>query len=211
MAYTQSVGIVFFDNSGRILALSEADRDDLTIPGGVIDEGETIKQALYREIKEEIGLDKKDISNDVNLLVIDNLSGKKGTHTAIIFGSLINDSVISKVEEYIKSRDDRQKEETKEIIAKQFVSTNSIMIKDSFRFGLNERLISALKAKQSNKVFIMQNRKYCKECLGTLNIKSNFFNHVIKENVVDLSRENKVQLPVIELISRKEKLYAYNI
>jgi 8-oxo-dGTP diphosphatase len=51
-----SLKAVILDERGRILVVKERGRDWWDIPGGGLDHGETIKEALARELFEEIAL-----------------------------------------------------------------------------------------------------------------------------------------------------------
>jgi ADP-ribose pyrophosphatase YjhB (NUDIX family) len=51
-----SVKAVILDDQGRILVVKESGRDWWDIPGGGIDHGETLKEALSRELREEVSL-----------------------------------------------------------------------------------------------------------------------------------------------------------
>lgn len=57
-----TVGALIFNSEGKIFLIkSHKWRDKYVIPGGHIELGETLEQALKREIKEETGLDIYDI------------------------------------------------------------------------------------------------------------------------------------------------------
>lgn len=59
------VDIALFDESGKILMARrgrDPDKGKLGLPGGFIDIDETAEEALFREIKEELDLEKTDIS-----------------------------------------------------------------------------------------------------------------------------------------------------
>ena len=57
-----TVGALIFNQEGQVLLLrSHKWRDKYCIPGGHIELGETIEDALQREVKEETGLDIYDI------------------------------------------------------------------------------------------------------------------------------------------------------
>ncbi|MFI9636619.1 NUDIX hydrolase [Nocardia sp. NPDC051929] len=45
------------DSQGRILMIHRTDNDHYSIPGGGLEAGETVTQALVREVKEETGID----------------------------------------------------------------------------------------------------------------------------------------------------------
>ena len=52
-------GALFWDKRGHFLLLKQSYRNYWTIPGGVVDENESPRQAVVREIKEELNLDVK--------------------------------------------------------------------------------------------------------------------------------------------------------
>jgi mutator protein MutT len=57
-----TVGALIFDPQGRTLLIrTHKWGDRWGIPGGKIDEGETMEAALVREVKEETGLDASDV------------------------------------------------------------------------------------------------------------------------------------------------------
>ena len=49
-------GTLFFNTAGDLLIVHPTYKDRWEIPGGVVEDNESIKQALEREIKEELGL-----------------------------------------------------------------------------------------------------------------------------------------------------------
>lgn len=51
-----SLKSVIFDEQGRLLVVKETGRDWWDLPGGGLDHGESIKQALARELFEEVAL-----------------------------------------------------------------------------------------------------------------------------------------------------------
>ncbi|MFI6364173.1 NUDIX hydrolase [Nocardia sp. NPDC050630] len=52
-----AVSAVIRDSQGRVLMIHRTDNDRYSIPGGGLEAGETITQALVREVKEETGID----------------------------------------------------------------------------------------------------------------------------------------------------------
>jgi 8-oxo-dGTP diphosphatase len=52
-----AAGVLFFDDSGRILLVQPTYKDHWDIPGGYVETGETPAQAAAREIREELGID----------------------------------------------------------------------------------------------------------------------------------------------------------
>ena len=51
-----SAGALFFDERGALLLVKPTYQDGWEIPGGIVEQGESPKQACAREIKEELGL-----------------------------------------------------------------------------------------------------------------------------------------------------------
>jgi 8-oxo-dGTP diphosphatase len=60
-------GAMFFNNIGEILIVKPTYKDHWSLPGGVVDENESPKQACMREIKEEIGID----AENLNFICVD--------------------------------------------------------------------------------------------------------------------------------------------
>lgn len=52
-----SVTAIITDGDGRLLLVHKSDNDLWALPGGGVDVGESISQAVVREVKEETGLD----------------------------------------------------------------------------------------------------------------------------------------------------------
>ncbi len=62
LPYRLSVGITLFNQENKVFVGERIDSPgSWQMPQGGIDEGETIEQALFREMMEEIGTDKADI------------------------------------------------------------------------------------------------------------------------------------------------------
>lgn len=51
------VGVLFFDESDRLLIVKPDYKDHWSIPGGTIDANESPRAAAIREVKEEVGLE----------------------------------------------------------------------------------------------------------------------------------------------------------
>ncbi|MFC1645205.1 NUDIX domain-containing protein [Patescibacteria group bacterium] len=91
-------GALFFDEHGNLLVLETSYKEGWTIPGGVVDEGESVIDGLKREVKEEIGLD---ISSK-KLLVTEYKSGKVDDYFSeslqfIFFGGILSREDIEKI------------------------------------------------------------------------------------------------------------------
>ncbi|MBF6236648.1 NUDIX domain-containing protein [Nocardia otitidiscaviarum] len=52
-----AVSALVRDESGRILMIHRTDNDMYSIPGGGLEAGETVSEAVVREVKEETGID----------------------------------------------------------------------------------------------------------------------------------------------------------
>ena len=59
--YRPNVAIIIVNRKGRILWCKRKDGNGWQFPQGGLDPGESPKEAIYRETKEEVGLDKEDI------------------------------------------------------------------------------------------------------------------------------------------------------
>jgi 8-oxo-dGTP diphosphatase len=62
-----SAGALFFDSAGRLLIVNPTYKAHWTIPGGVMEAGETPWEACRREVLEEVGLE---LSADAGRLVV---------------------------------------------------------------------------------------------------------------------------------------------
>ena len=54
--YRPNVGIVLFNNASQVLWARRSRHDGWQFPQGGIEHGETLEQAVYRELYEEVGL-----------------------------------------------------------------------------------------------------------------------------------------------------------
>lgn len=67
-----SVCLLTFNKQGKLLAVSRKhDHNDMGLPGGKIDPGETKEEAILREVKEETGLDIENLKFQFVRLCID--------------------------------------------------------------------------------------------------------------------------------------------
>jgi 8-oxo-dGTP pyrophosphatase MutT (NUDIX family) len=76
-----SAGVLFFDESGRLLIVEPAYKPDWEIPGGVVELNESPREACIREVKEELGLERPLSS----LLCVDYLSESEQKTEAVVF------------------------------------------------------------------------------------------------------------------------------
>ena len=60
-SYRPNVAIIIVNKMGKILWCKRKDGKGWQFPQGGLDEGESTTEAIYRETKEEVGLDKEDI------------------------------------------------------------------------------------------------------------------------------------------------------
>ena len=59
--YRANVGIIVADGSGRVLIGGRVGRDGWQFPQGGIRSGESVEDAMYRELNEEVGLVPEDV------------------------------------------------------------------------------------------------------------------------------------------------------
>lgn len=59
--FRANVGIIICNKSGQVFWARRYGQHSWQFPQGGIDEGETAEQAMYRELNEEVGLQKKDV------------------------------------------------------------------------------------------------------------------------------------------------------
>lgn len=65
--YRVSIKALIIDKN-KILLVKEWDDEWWSFPGGGIEHGESIQQALYREITEELGINPKDIKSNFEII-----------------------------------------------------------------------------------------------------------------------------------------------
>jgi putative (di)nucleoside polyphosphate hydrolase len=59
--YRPNVGIVLINNAGQVLWARRSRHDGWQFPQGGIEQGETLEQAAYRELYEEVGLRQQNV------------------------------------------------------------------------------------------------------------------------------------------------------
>ena len=59
--FRQGVGIVICDGRGRVLLARRSDHQGWQFPQGGVLQGESPREAMYRELKEELGLDRSHV------------------------------------------------------------------------------------------------------------------------------------------------------
>lgn len=60
--YRANVGIILKDRAGRVLIAGRRDRGGWQFPQGGVRSGEPLEAAMYRELREEVGLERADVS-----------------------------------------------------------------------------------------------------------------------------------------------------
>ncbi len=91
-----SSAVLFTDKHSRLMIVNLTYKNHWGVPGGIVDENESPKQAAIREIKEELGLDLKNL----RLLAVDYVSGEAEKRERIQFvfgGGVLDKTEISKV------------------------------------------------------------------------------------------------------------------
>ena len=90
-----SAGVALYDANGRVLIVKAHYKKYWSFPGGIVDEGETPRQAAVRETREEVGLpvhiDKLDFR-----LIVNRVSDIAQTYQ-FIFESRVGASVLNHV------------------------------------------------------------------------------------------------------------------
>ena len=71
-----AVGVLFFNEQNELLIVKPTYKEGWSIPGGVIDENESPREACVREVKEELGID----LFSVRLLAVDYMSPAKSQY-----------------------------------------------------------------------------------------------------------------------------------
>ncbi|NCF65497.1 MAG: NUDIX domain-containing protein [Chloroflexi bacterium] len=91
-----SAGCLFFDERGRLLVVNPTYKDTWEIPGGVVEENESPREAVIREVVEELGL----VCRPERLLCVD-YSSETGTRTEslqfIFLAPVLSDQTIGMI------------------------------------------------------------------------------------------------------------------
>ncbi len=108
-----AAGVIFLNEKEEVLIVKPSYKDYWFIPGGVVEDNESPRQACIREVKEEIDLD----INPVRFLCID-YSPREGDEKSealqfIFYGGILNSDTISII-----------KLDGKELVDSQFVSVS---------------------------------------------------------------------------------------
>ena len=72
-----AVGVLLFNNAEELLVVKPTYKENWSIPGGVCDENESLRETAIREVKEETNLDIK----KVQLLCVDYMSRGKSEYS----------------------------------------------------------------------------------------------------------------------------------
>ena len=59
--FRSNIGIIVCNDVGNLLWTRRIGQNSWQFPQGGVDNGESAEQALFRELKEEIGLEKRDV------------------------------------------------------------------------------------------------------------------------------------------------------
>ena len=91
-----SAGCLFFDEKGQLLVVNPTYKETWEIPGGVVEKNESPREAVIREVAEELGL----ICQPQRLLCVD-YSGETGKRTEslqfIFLGPLLTTGMIAAI------------------------------------------------------------------------------------------------------------------
>jgi 8-oxo-dGTP diphosphatase len=98
-----SAAIMVENSAGELLIVKANYKEYWTLPGGIIDEGETPKQAACREVNEEVGIDIKP-EQVTFVAVVDRISNEAQTYQFLFKAELPSDTKIilqsSELDEY---------------------------------------------------------------------------------------------------------------
>lgn len=92
-----AAGAIFLDEKGKLLIVKPAYRPEWLIPGGIIEEDESPRQACIREVEEELNID----TAAKQLLCVDYTSkegGKSESLQFVFFGGVLTQEEIKKLQ-----------------------------------------------------------------------------------------------------------------
>jgi 8-oxo-dGTP diphosphatase len=142
-------GALFFSEDDELLIVHPVYKDRWEIPGGVVEDGESPREAAKREIQEELGLD---IAVG-RLLVCDYwhpLDGRPDNLMFIFYGGILTEEQVRSI-----------KLEEKEIGSFEFIQYKSDDVREeiSQRPRVGPRILHAFTAIAENKTFYLENAK----------------------------------------------------
>lgn len=138
-------GALFFDAAGKILFVKPSYKEVWEIPGGVVELNESPRKCAEREIKEEIGLDKK----ITTLLCVDYQDPYDIRTESLMFifdGGFLSDDDISSI-----------KLDGKELVGFKFATTDEM--KGVLNPVLLRRVEQAVEARNKNTGVYLENRE----------------------------------------------------
>ncbi len=141
-AKRMGTGALIWNGKGQLLILKTSYKDYWSIPGGVVEENESPREACIREVKEETSLD----LNQVKFLCVDytradTSKNKNESLQFVFYGGKLTKAEMTKI-----------KIDGKEIVAYDFVSLEKATeLLGGFTRGLVRRLPACLEAIRQNK------------------------------------------------------------
>ena len=112
-----SAAVLIENEQGELLIVKSDYKDHWSLPGGIVDPGESPLEAAVREVEEEVGI-KIDPENLQLAMVASRHSDEFSTHQFVFFTKLEND-VFSEV-----------KLQESEIVASKFIAKNEVDFED---------------------------------------------------------------------------------
>lgn len=142
-----AAGALLFNDAGELLVLYPSYKEMWEIPGGIVEENESPREAVEREVKEELGL----ILKVKELLVCDywHTTDEKPDNLQFIFhGGVLSSDQINSIEL-----------DTRELGSFEFVnvSNSEVLNELSKRERLGSRLVLALQALESKESYYLEN------------------------------------------------------
>ncbi len=138
-------GALFFDAAGKILFVKPSYKEVWEIPGGVVELNESPRKGAEREIKEEIGLDKK-ISTLLCVDYQDPYDIKTESLMFIFDGGVLSEDEISSI-----------KLDGKELVEFKFATTDEM--KEVLNPVLLRRVEQAVLARDNKSCVYLENRE----------------------------------------------------
>jgi len=138
-------GALFFDASGKLLVLRTTYKETWEIPGGVVEDDESPREAVEREIKEEIGLSK----HFTKLMCVDYQHAEESRTESLMFifdGGILNDEDLNSI-----------KVDAGEIAEFRFVTSDEALQLCGPRLG--RRIQNIMAVKDTGSFLYLENRE----------------------------------------------------
>jgi len=138
-------GALILNEKNEVLLVKPSYKDHWSIAGGIVDEKESPKETLIREVKEEIGLDLQE-AKFLSIDYVSNYDDRGDNLQLIFFGGVLNEAEIKNI-----------KVDGQEIVDYKFVKIDEVGNYSNHR--TTKRLIKSFEALKNNIALYLEDGK----------------------------------------------------